>query len=72
MTMPNPYGVQSPGPSFPLPQGPGPVINPGAIFTVAMMKAGRNGCTCESCLLLQKIAAIYEKHLLETPDAPDG
>lgn len=61
----NPTGLQ-------LPAGKGALPPPGQMFTLALLKAGRNGCTCESCNLLKKIVDVMEKGLEAVPDAPNS
>ena len=55
MVMPNTAPGAIPGADFPL--GGGGDRNPqrGPLFILALMKAGRDGCTCASCRLLQQL-----------------
>lgn len=43
-----------------------------SLFTVALLKAGRDGCTCDSCKLLQRIVDEMEKQIGVTADASPG
>ena len=72
MTMPvDPAAAYNP-PGLQLPAAKGALPPPGQMFTLALLKAGRNGCTCESCNLLKKIVDVMEKGLEAAPDAPNS
>jgi len=70
--MPPPTGAGLPGETFQLPGPSEPRSNIGQLFTLAILKAGRDGCTCEACGVLKKVVDEMERALETKPDAGQG
>lgn len=54
------------GPRQPAIQVPGAGVDQprlGSMFTVALLKAGRDGCNCESCQMLKRIVDEMERQI---------
>ena len=66
-------------PNLPAPPGPliseapsettGRRVNSGQLFTMAMLKAGRDGCNCASCKILLEIVTMMEADVEARIDA---
>jgi len=70
--MPPPYGAAGPEAQFEV-AGPGERrSNIGQLFTLAILKAGRDGCVCEACGVLKRVVDEMERALETKPDAGQG
>jgi hypothetical protein len=70
--MPPPIGAAGPESQFELAGLQPRRSNVGELFTVALLKAGRDGCTCEACRVLKRVSAELERALEAMPDAGQG
>ena len=70
--MPQEESQPTPRPSMQIPVSGVDQPRLGSLFTVALLKAGRNNCNCESCLILKRIVDEMEKQLGIEPGAGPG
>ena len=70
--MPEPPGAAPPHQTFQAPIPQDRQAGLGSLFTVALLKAGRNNCNCESCVILKRIVDEMEKQLGIEPGASPG
>jgi len=70
--MPPPGGIPPAETSFQLAAPPEPKSYVGQLFTLAVLKAGRDGCTCAACLTLKQVAEEMERALEARPHAGPG
>jgi len=70
--MPPPPGAGLPGETFQLAGPTEPRSNIGQLFTLAILKAGRDGCTCAACGILKRVVDEMERALETKPDAGQG
>jgi hypothetical protein len=72
MAMPPPYEIAAAAQRLNLPSLTDDRAKFGALFTVALLKAGRGGCVCESCNMLKRIIDVMEKDLEVRTSANQG